>query len=156
MLVEGVDKSYILVFLEGFHKGWKAYIRESQNSHFVNGQTKLKTQNDYGEIIASYFNGEVKEGTHSNIFLNNATFETWGEKPIAEERHLTTNGYANSWYITPEDFNGKDNYEIIIEFWPQRVFYAGLFLSGLTLFSCLFYLGYRFKKDREKIKNEKN
>ncbi len=146
LLVEGVDKPYILVFLESFHKGWKAYISDQQSV----------ISDQYGGIVASYFNGGIKEGTHKNIFLDKNTFETWFKKSIPEGRHLAANGYANSWYITPEDSNGKENYEVIIEFWPQRVFYVGLFLSGLTLFSCLFYLGYRFKKDGEKIKNEKN
>jgi len=52
------------------------------------------------------------------------------------------NGYANSWYITPEDAGGKQDYELIIEFAPQRLFYKGLFISGITLAGCLIYLLY--------------
>ncbi|MDD5552201.1 MAG: hypothetical protein PHI88_03540, partial [Candidatus Pacebacteria bacterium] len=54
----------------------------------------------YGEEVASYFDGEIKEGTHRNTFLEPATFETWGKEPIAQDNHLLVNGYANSWYIT--------------------------------------------------------
>ena len=90
--------------------------------------------------MASYFDGEIKEGTHRNTFLEKATFETWGKKPIADERHYLVNGYANSWYITPEDAGGKENYELIVEFWPQRLFYVGLGISLITLMGSLIVL----------------
>ena len=34
-----------------------------------------------------------------------------------------------------------ENYEIIIEFWPQRLFYIGLFISAVALIGCLGFLG---------------
>jgi hypothetical protein len=94
----------------------------------------------YGKEVASYFDGEIKEGTHRMTFLEPATFETWGKKPIAEDRHYLVNSYANSWYITPEDVGGQEDYELIVEFWPQRLFYIGLFISLITLIGCLAYL----------------
>lgn len=127
--VEGAKEPYTLIFSESFHEGWKTYIQTSD--------TKPQT---YGNIIASYFDLEIKEGTHKNIFLDRNTFETWGKKPISEERHLLVNGYANSWYITPEDAGGRETYEVIVEFQPQRLFYIGLFISGLTLIGCFGYL----------------
>jgi len=130
--VEGARGPYTLVFSESFHKGWKIYLRNWETEKLGN----------YGEIVASYFDGEIKEGTHKNIFLDKNTFETWGKKPIAEDRHYLVNGYANSWFITPEDVGGKENYELIVEFWPQRLFYIGLFISGITLIGCLGYLGW--------------
>jgi len=44
--------------------------------------------------------------------------------------------------------DGAENYELIVEFWPQRLFYIGLFISGLTLVGCLGYLGYETIKKR--------
>lgn len=137
--VEGAKEPYTLVFSESFHQGWKAYISDQRSV----------TSDQYGEIVASYFNGQVNEGTHRMTFLEPATFETWGKKPIDEERHLLVNGYANSWYITPEDTGGKQDYELIIEFAPQRLFCLGLFISCLSLFSCLGYLGYDYIKRRK-------
>ena len=137
--VEGAKEPYTIVFSESFHQGWKAYIN--------------KAQNDYGKTVASYFDGQIKEGTHRSIFLDRNTFEAWDKKPIPEDRHLLVNGYANSWYIKPEDAGGKEDYEIIIEFWPQRLFYIGLFISGLTLVGFLVYLIYDYleKKKKKKI-----
>lgn len=143
--VENAKGSYSLVFSENFHEDWRVYV---QTSNF-----KPET---YGNVIASYFDGEIEEGTHKDIFLNRGTIETWGKKPIPEERHFLANGYANSWDITPEDSRGEENYEIIIEFWPQRLFYIGLGISLITFLGCLGYLGQSFMKRRIGVKNEEN
>ena len=92
------------------------------------------------EEIASYFGGQIKEETHRMVFLEPATFETWGRRPIAEERHYLVNGYANSWYITPDEVDYQKDYELIVEFWPQRLFYLGSALSFLALGGSLGYL----------------
>jgi len=135
--IEGAKEPYTLVFSESFHRGWKAYKKDIGNQILDIGEQKR-----YGEVVASYFDGEIKEGMHKNVFLDKNTFETWGKKPLSEDKHLMVNGYANSWYITPEDVGGKQDYELIIEFAPQRLFYKGLFISGITLAGCLIYLLY--------------
>ena len=61
-------------------------------------------------------------------------------REIATKNHRLVNGFANSWYITPEDSDGQDNYELVVEFWPQRLFYIGLGISFLTIISGLIYL----------------
>ncbi len=158
--VTGAREPYTLVFSESFHKGWHLYLKNQLTNSKINGLTNylmrmlgkigekitglfLKNRG-YGEEVASYFDGEIKEGTHRMTFLEPATFETWGKKPIAEDRHYLVNGYANSWYIKPSDVGGRENYELIVEFWPQRLFYIGLAISLATLISSLGYLGYVF------------
>jgi len=148
--VEGAKEPYTLVFSESFHEGWRAYVSDqrlvtSNQRAYVSDQ-RLVTSNQYGGIVASYFDGEIKEGTHQNLFLDRSTFETWGKEPIPEDKHFLVNGYANSWYITPEDADGQENYELIIEFYPQRLFYIGLGISLITFLGCLGYLGYDFAK----------
>ena len=167
--VEEVVEPYTLIFSESFHEGWKAYLVQDQKlkvkslkSKFWNVTGKLGSKitglfvknKGYGEEVASYFDGDIKEGTHQMTFLEPATFETWGKKPIPEERHVLVNGYANSWYITPEDAGGRQDYEIIIEFEPQRLFYIGLTVSAFTFLGCLCYLVYGLcmKKKRLKVK----
>lgn len=168
--VEGAKEPYTLVFSESFHRGWKLYLKEIPNNKLqitnsnlqklrgwgmrMVGKTASKItgvflkNKGYGEETASYFNGDIKERVHKMTFLEPATFETWTEKPIVEDRHYLINNYANSWYITPQDTSGKENYELIVEFWPQRLFYMGLFISGTTLISCLGYLGSNYVKKR--------
>ena len=70
------------------------------------------------------------------------------------------NGYANSWIIDPDDIcknkgfcrkndDGTYDMELIVEFWPQRLFYIGLGISGMTLLSCLGYLVIDFVNKRK-------
>ena len=78
-------------------------------------------------------------------------FETWFEKPISESNHLTVNGYANSWIINPNEIcqaknfcvknsDGTYDFELTVEFWPQRLLYIGLFISGTTLLAFASYI----------------
>jgi len=69
-------------------------------------------------------------------------------EPISEDKHYLINGYANSWYITPEDAGEAENYEIMIEFWPQRLFHIGMIVSALSLLGSLGYLGWSLVKKR--------
>jgi len=160
--VEGSEGPYTLVFGDSFHSGWKIYkIQDSIRPGQIKGQNLGKTfwgvlgrglswvtdlfldNEDRGEVVASYFDGLVGEGPHRDIFLEPKTFETWGRGEIGAS-HLMVNGFANAWYIEPEDVGGDTDYELIIEFWPQRIFYLGLFVSGLTLIGCLSYLSFVF------------
>jgi len=56
-------------------------------------------------------------------------------KAIPDDKHFVVNGYANGFMI---DKIGK--YQIILEFTPQRLFYIGLIISGITLLGCIIYL----------------
>jgi hypothetical protein len=90
-------------------------------------------------VTASYFKGDISEGAHTNIFFEPSTFETWGKATIADDRHFQVNGYANAWYITPKDFDGKENYELIVEVVGQKIFYTTLALSLLIFTGCLLW-----------------
>jgi len=127
--VENAEEPYTLVFSENFHKAWKLYF----NDRPIDDQ-------QYGETVASYFDGDIKEGTHRNSFLDRNILENWFKKPTSETNHLLANGYANSWRITPQDTDGKEKYELIVEFKPQQFFYLGLLISTMTLFGCCLYL----------------
>jgi hypothetical protein len=61
---------------------------------------------------------------------------------LPDVRHFMANGYANAWYI-----DKPGSYEIILEFWPQRLFYIGAAISLTTFFFCVLYLS----KDRMKL-----
>lgn len=116
--VKDAIESFYLVFLESFHKEWNLYLAE-QKSPF---------------------------------------YETWLKEPISKDRHFLANGYANSWFVDlgevkksgnyVENPDGSIDFELIVEFWPQRLFYLGLMISGLTLLGCLGYLGYDWRRKR--------
>lgn len=83
--------------------------------------------------------------------------ETWNLSPFSEERHIKVNGYANGWLIDVaqlcsdqqvchQNDDGSFEVELVMEFWPQQVFYFGLAITGLTLlFSVAFLLWPRRK-----------
>lgn len=138
VLISGAKDPYTLVFSDSFHDGWKAYITKAEGQN----RTQLGASSD-GKI---YLDGDVKRVTSPRTFFSSDFLKFWDRKLIPEERHLMTNGFANSWYITPEDAGLRSDYEIIVEFWPQRLFYFGLLVSGVTLLLCLLYLvRYKFK-----------
>jgi hypothetical protein len=121
------------------------------------------------DYISKNFQGTIQ---NDNLPSGNI-FETWFKKPIDNNaNHLTANGYANSWVINPQKLcapsspqpspqagegasgcvknsDGTYDFEMVVEFWPQRLFYIGLFISGATLLGCLAYLGYNFAKKRK-------
>lgn len=132
--IKGAKEPYTLVFNENFHRGWRAYFKEASSSD--------------EEIVASYFDGQVKQTTSGDIFLDGNTFETWAKEPVSEEKHYLVNGYANAWYIAPEDVGGTEDYEIIIEYWPQRLFYLGIGVTLVTLLGCLGYLSFSLVRSR--------
>jgi len=55
-------------------------------------------------------------------------FQTLFLKPIPETQHYTLNGYSNGWLI-----DKKGHFTIIVEYFPQKIFYAGLAISGVSL-----------------------
>ena len=150
--ITGAKDPYTLVFLDIYHGHWKLIdpTREGKS-------TLVKVERLLGDIgtniirafrkdvprktavTASYFNGDIREGAHTNIFLNPSLFETWGKEIIADDKHFKVNGYANAWYITPKDLEGKENYELIAEVAGQKTFYIFLPISVLIFIGYLFW-----------------
>jgi len=101
-------------------------------------------------------------------------FDSWTPfvKPdqIENEYHYKLNDFLNAWYVDTDKYCSENNLciknadgsydiEMVIEFFPQRWFYLGLFISGSTLLGCIGYLGYEgVKSIRIKLKkrNEKS
>lgn len=56
---------------------------------------------------------------------------------LADSRHFLASGGTNGWQINPEDVGSETNYVLVIEYWPQRLFYIGGIISLLTVIFCL-------------------
>lgn len=124
---------------------------------------------DYNEKYKIGFVSKDFQGTIQNDNLPNGNFwDTWPEKPLSEKSHIVANGYANSWLIEPDKIcaenkkacvknaDGGYDFEMIVEFWPQRLLYIGLFISGVALlacFVCFIYIWIRKKKQEKENKN---
>ena len=89
---------------------------------------------------------KVKEVLSTNKLFVPTIFKSWGYPSIASNSHFLVNGYANAWYIEPQDIQGSKDYDIVVEYLPQRYTYLGLFVSLTTLFLSFFYLFYMLIK----------
>ncbi|QQG40420.1 MAG: hypothetical protein HYV37_02505 [Candidatus Levyibacteriota bacterium] len=127
---------YTLVFQGAYNKDWKLFRESGEMSE------------DENASYTSYFNGEIKEGNHTSIFLSPQTFDTWGKQTVADKKHFLVNGYANGWNIDPNDMDGKTDYALILEFNTQRIFYGFLLISVITFIGCIILLCYNsYKKN---------
>jgi hypothetical protein len=75
--------------------------------------------------------------------------------------HWNMNGYANSWWLGLDLLkklpavqgqkagfynlhpDGSVDFEVVIEFWPQRLFYLGIIISGIMIIACAGFLVFR-------------
>lgn len=77
-------------------------------------------------------------------------------KSVSSSTHEIVNGYANSWRIVPQDVNYNQNYELIIEFSPQKTFNMGIMVSIFSIIICLIYLIIKAIKKYQKNYYENN
>jgi len=108
-----------------------------------------------------------------------SAWKDWGNRiPIDDKNHFVVNGYANGWFVPVGDVvhssqftvHGKENascqpsavnsqrstvnqasdFQIVLEFEPQRWFEVGCLVSATTLLLCLGYFGYAIVRRRKK------
>lgn len=126
-------------------------IKEKQIQH-KKWENNMEKQ-DYVEYYNIDFISKNFHDTIQNDNLDNGRFyDTWLKDPIENNNHLIANGYANSWIIEPEKIckenkciknpDGSYDFELVIEFWPQRLLYIGIIVTGIILSICIFYLVY--------------
>ncbi|MBD3366171.1 hypothetical protein GF360_02380 [candidate division WWE3 bacterium] len=141
--VSGVTSPFDLVFIESYHKGWKLYAPQSSRSIALRDRFFALFAN-IGRGLVDVF--ELNLVADSGIFLDSKTFETWGKEAVPFENHFIANGFANSWRVTPEMVEDGEG-TFIVEFWYQRLFYVGIFISGLTFILVCTYLVIVFLKN---------
>ena len=106
--------------------------------------------NDEYEI--AFVSKNIRNTIQNNNLPDGSIFETWSYAPFDEKYHLTANGFANSWIIEldylesrgsdilRQNADGTYDFELVLEFKNQRIFYIGVFISVLTLFLTLLAL----------------
>ena len=79
--------------------------------------------------------------------------------PIASSDHIRLNNTMNAWYVDPakickaqgdcnRNSDGTYDMNFVIEFTPQKYFYIGALVSGLTFIGCVIYFVRGVKKSR--------
>lgn len=148
--VRNATEPYLLVFSENYNRGWNVFKKDDGNNTSISFSKVVGDlvsvflhRHPVKEVVTSYFDGDISEYKHRTTFLEPDTFETWDKKPIATDQHYLANSYANSWYISPDMVGGDTEYELIIEFIPQRLLYIGIFISVIFILIFIIYIAFQ-------------
>lgn len=139
-------------------KGLITNLGDGEEKEITHTRWDGEKRKEVADGVEKYTIGFISKNFHGTIQNDNLPrgkfWETWFKESLPEENHLMVNGYANSWVIDADDLCAKNkdfcvknadgtyDMELVVEFWPQRLFYVGAFVSGLTLVGCLGYVGF--------------
>ncbi|MCX6719163.1 MAG: hypothetical protein NTZ38_02180 [Candidatus Taylorbacteria bacterium] len=123
-----------------------------------NKEGGAETESYSVKFVSKNFLGTIQNDNLADGKLN----ETWLKNPIPETNHLEVNGFANSWSIDTDKLcqnnkcsrnnDGTYNIELVLEYWPQRLFDIGFILSAFfALISLVGYAGLRRLRKAGKI-----
>lgn len=111
--------------------------------------------------------GFISKNQNGTIINNNLSdgdfFETWSNKAmLSNDTHFIANGYANGWQVDPKAIcenelckkndDGTYDFEIVIEYFPQRIYYISLLVSVAVLI-ILLTIGILYRKIVRKVGN---
>lgn len=101
-----------------------------------------------------FISKNIKNTIQNNNLENGPFFETWFLKSIDTRNHLRVNDYANSWLLDIESVcqsaacqlndDGSYDIELVLEFFPQKLFYICFTFSVLA--GCIGYIILHRKK----------
>lgn len=126
VMVKNATEPFFLVFSESYNSNWKAYINVDQMQCYSTTYT--------------HENLNVTECQKKYKFFEFRDLTRVFDKSVSEKNHFVANGYANAWYIDPEESGIGKNFTITLYFNPQSYFYGGMILSVLTFIVCIGYL----------------
>lgn len=129
--IENAEEPFYLTFSESFNPGWQTYIN---------------TDTMQCNPIATYENVNVTECNPESKLFEVRDITRIFSDPIPEENHFMANGYANAWYIDPQQLGTGENFTVTLYFKPQSYFYIGLIISGLTFILCVGFLFWDWRK----------
>ncbi|MFA5358769.1 MAG: alpha-(1-_3)-arabinofuranosyltransferase family protein [Patescibacteria group bacterium] len=144
VMVSGAVTDFSLVFSENFNTFWRVYVfpQVFLSQRELSGKP-FSPVSSSGPVDADFVSEEYGGSTQNNN-LTSPFYKTYFRSSLGEHQHFLANGYANGWWIKrPDCLEQGDkcqNFEIIIEFWPQRIYYLGGLISGLSFCLILFYL----------------
>ncbi len=118
--IEGARGPVLLVLQESFHPLWKARLLSKPCcGAWWAGSS---------EAARDFAAAGARELPPLSLFLPRDVLTTWLSPSVPERDHLIADGYANAWLI---DRHG--DYEVLLEYLPQRGFYLGLLATATGL-----------------------
>jgi hypothetical protein len=122
---------------------------ESQTGKSIPKIKDLQEALSNDEYAIDFVSKNIRHTIQNNNLPDGPIHETWSYAPLDEKYHLIANGFANSWIIEldylesrgsdilRQNADGTYDFELVLEFKNQRIFYIGVFISVLTLFLTL-------------------
>jgi len=117
--IKGAEGIVPLVFAESYHYQWNIYLAQKENKDF----------------------------------FSDHIWDTWLKKPLdIDYQNVMVNGYGNMWLLDigkvcgekaigcQRNEDGTYDAGFVVEYWPQRVFVAGVSLSLGIVFASVFFL----------------
>ncbi len=176
VIVHNARAGFPLIFNLMYLKSWDVYPQvypESANinnsGNNLNDNNRMLKQAIANKNITFIGNKFISKDINGTIQNNNIPdghiLQTLFERPLPDKYHFIANGYANSWWIDlnyikklgPRYYkvnkNGTIDFELIINYWPQRLLYIGIIVSVLSIIIFGIYLIYDTIK---KTKNKKD
>ena len=151
--LDQATKNDVKQFIEN---GWISSLGDGKENKIKNINWDLGKRNYFIEKYSVDFISKNFYDTIQNNNLRQGTFyETWFKDIVGDNDHLVANGYANSWILDPQQICDKNinkciknpddtyDFELIIEFLPQRYFLVGVYISSIILLLCIIRLIHR-------------
>lgn len=133
--IDKVHEPFWIIFSETYNPYWKIYVNNDSISC---------------DPIVIYADN-VTGCNRKDKFFDITDLTYFFMQPLPEKNHFMVNGYANAWYIDPNELRTeKDltkNFTMTINFKPQSYFYGALIISILTFIVCLTYIVYNRNKN---------
>lgn len=159
-----VKKDFPLLFGESYSRGWRLYpmkniptVNSLSENDFAEQPRSDRYQAGVAQINEFYKRGtasQIGAGFVSELLLGSIqndnlvrgfVTDTWNSRHLPDEQHIMVNGYANGWVIDiaqvcesqnvcHRNADGSYDLEIVMEFWPQQIFYLGLAITLLGFF----------------------
>lgn len=158
--VHNASSNFPLVFSESFHSGWNIYLKSmifntapSLLDSYVVSEPDQASFEEVNNSFVSYFGSSfISKNYYDSIQNQNLPsgdfYDSWFLQPLSST-HLVSNYYSNTWIINPNEIcssgtcimnaEGSYDFELIVEFWPQRLFIIGGILSSISLVIFSFY-----------------
>jgi hypothetical protein len=152
--VEGERQSTQQEIEDFIARGWVTNVSEDdgRSASFISSRRHRSIQND------NLADGSLAETWFANTWSDR--YKARGLLQLPDSTHVVANGYANSWLIDTAAIcqnpvycqslpEGGYDLEIVLEFWPQRLFYSGAIISGgagLIAISFLAWAGWRTRR----------
>jgi len=131
--IENASEPFYLTFSVAFDPTWKAYINTDKIQCIA---------------ITTDQNINVTECQQEHKFIELTDLTRILGESIPEDKHYVVNGYANGWFIDPQELGTGENFVLTLYFKPQSYLYVGFILSATTLIMCLIYLLWDWRKSQ--------